>query len=88
MGKYKILIKTSASEELGKIQKKDLLKIIKRIQKLALNPRPQGCQKLSALERYRIRQGNYRIIYSISDQDFEIHIIKIGHRREVYKNNI
>jgi len=84
----KILIKTSASEELGKIQKKDLLKIIKRIQKLALNPRPQGCQKLSALERYRIRQGNYRIIYSISDQDFEIHIIKIGHRREVYKNNI
>jgi len=85
MGKYKILIKTSASEELEKIQKKGLLKIIERIQKLALNPRPQGCQKLSALERYRIRQGNYRIIYSISDKDLEVHITKIGHRREIYR---
>jgi mRNA interferase RelE/StbE len=85
MGKYKIRIKKSASEELGKIQKKDLLKIIERIKKLALNPRPQGYQKLSSLERYRLRQGNYRIIYSVSDKDFEIHIVKIGHRREVYK---
>lgn len=86
MGKYRILLKKSAAEELEKIQKKDLLKIIDRIQKLALNPRPQRCQKLSSLERYRIRQGNCRIIYSVSDKDFEIHIIKIGHRREVYKN--
>ncbi len=85
MGRYKILIKKSAAEELDKIRKKDLLKIIERIQKLVLNPRPQGCQKLSLLERYRLRQGNYRIIYFISDKDFEIHIIKIGHRREVYK---
>ncbi len=85
MGKYKIRIKKSASEELGKIQKKDLLKIIERIKKLALNPRPQGYQKLSSLERYRLRQGNYRIIYSVSGKDFEIHIVKIGHRREVYK---
>jgi len=85
MGKYKIRIKKSASEELGKIQKKDLLEIIERIKKLALNPRPQGYQKLSSLERYRLRQGNYRIIYSVSDKDFEIHIVKIGHRREVYK---
>lgn len=85
MGKYKIFIKKSASEELGKIQKKDLLKIIEQIQKLALNPRPHGCQKLSSLERYRLRQGSYRIIYSVSDKDFEIHIVKIGHRREVYR---
>ncbi|MCJ7582140.1 MAG: type II toxin-antitoxin system RelE/ParE family toxin [Candidatus Aminicenantes bacterium] len=86
MGKYKILIKKSASEELGKIQKKDLLKIIERIQKLSLDPRPQGFQKLSVLERYRLRQGNYRIIYSVSDKNYEIHIIKIGHRREIFRN--
>jgi len=85
MGKYKILIKISAAEELEKIQKKDLLKIIEQIQVLASNPRPQGCQKLSSLERYRLRQGNFRIIYSVSDKDFEIHIIKIGHRREVFR---
>lgn len=85
MGKYRILIKKSAAEELEKIQKKDLPKIIDRIQKLALNPRPKRCRKLSSLERYRIRHGNYRIIYSVSDRDFKIHIVKIGHRREVYR---
>jgi mRNA interferase RelE/StbE len=86
MAKYRIYIKQSAVKELESIPKKDLGKIIKRIQSLSQNPRPHGCQKLSARERYRIRQGEYRIIYSIQEKELTIHIYKIGHRREVYRS--
>lgn len=85
MAKYKITIKKSAAKELQDIPKKDLLKIIKRIQSLAENPRPTGSQKLSAREQYRIRQGDYRIVYSIDDKKLLVDIVKIGHRREVYR---
>jgi mRNA interferase RelE/StbE len=85
MAKYKILIKESASKELEELPKKHLKQIIKRIQSLAQNPRPLGSQKLSAQERYRIRHGDYRIIYSVQDKDATVHIYKIGHRREVYR---
>ncbi|NOR15823.1 MAG: hypothetical protein GQ544_08970 [Candidatus Aminicenantes bacterium] len=56
---------------------------MKHISSLANEQRPPDCQKLSSLERYRIRQGDYRIVYSVSDKDLEISIVKIGHRREV-----
>jgi len=85
MAKYKILFKHSAVKELEDIPKKDIKKIIKRIQSLALNPRPSGAKKLSYQKRYRIRQGNYRIVYSIEDNEFTVHIYKIGHRREIYR---
>jgi len=85
VAKYKITIKKSAAKELQDIPKKDLLKIIKRIQSLAENPRPTGSQKLSAREQYRIRQGDYRIVYSIDDKKLLVDIVKIGHRREVYR---
>jgi len=84
MAKYKILIKESAIKELESIPKKNLKQIIKRIQSLADNPRPKGSQKLSAQERYRIRQGDYRIVYSIQDDQTSVHAYKIGHRRDVY----
>jgi len=83
MAKYKILIKESAIKELESIPKKSLKQIIKRIQSLADNPWPKGSQKLSAQERYRIRQGDYRIIYSIQDDQTTVHVYKIGHRREI-----
>jgi len=85
MAKYKITIKKSAAKELEDIAKKDLRKIIKRIQSLGQNPRPDGSQKLSGKEQYRVRPGDYRIVYSIEDQDRIIDIIKIGHRREIYR---
>jgi len=85
MAKYKILIKESAVKELENIPKKSLKQIIKRVQSLSDNPRPKGSQKLSAQERYRIRQGDYRIIYAIQDDQATVHIYKIGHRREVYR---
>lgn len=85
MAKYSILIKKSAAKELEQIPKKNIQKIVNKIHSLSANPRPQGSQKLSHLEQYRIRQGNYRIIYSIQDDELTLQIIKIGHRKEVYR---
>jgi mRNA interferase RelE/StbE len=86
MAEYRIDIKKSAIKELEDIPRKDLRKIIARIRSLARNPRPHGSQKLSGQEQYRIRQGDYRIVYSIKDKDSLIDIVKIGHRREIYRS--
>jgi len=85
VAKYNLTIKKSAAKELQDIPKKDLLRIIKHIQSLAENPRPAGSQKLSSREQYRVRQGDYRIIYSIDDGQLVVDVVKIGHRREVYR---
>lgn len=85
MVKYKIEIKKSAIKELSGIPKNDLKKIISRIKKLATNPRPEGCEKLSGQELYRVRQGRYRILYSIQDDVLVVCVIKIGHRKDVYR---
>ena len=85
MEKYRILIKPSASRELDDIPKTDLKRIVKRIQNLSETPRPSGCEKLSGEDRYRVRQGPYRIVYLIDDKSREVIIVKVGHRREVYR---
>ncbi len=85
MAKYKITIKKSAAKELQDIPRKDLQKIVNRIKSLALNLRPIGSQKLSARQQYRIRQGDYRMVYSIDDKELLVDIVKIGHRREIYR---
>ncbi|MBU4444993.1 MAG: type II toxin-antitoxin system RelE/ParE family toxin [Candidatus Marinimicrobia bacterium] len=84
MVRYRIEFKKSAYRELKSIPKKDLKRILSKIESLSEDPRPDGCKKLSALERYRIRQGNYQILYSIEDDILTIHIVKIGHRKKVY----
>jgi len=81
---YKILIKPSAVKELKKISNPDFDRITEKIRRLSSDPRPKGCEKLSHQEKYRVRQGNYRIIYLVDDAKQEIIIYKIGHRREVY----
>ena len=86
MAEYRITIKKSAAKELEDIPQKDLRKIIKRVRSLAKDPRPHDSQKLSAREQYRIRQGDYRIVYSIEDKDSLIDIVKVGHRREIYRS--
>ena len=87
MAKYSIRIKKSARKELESIATKaDRLRIIKRIQSLADNPRPTGSQELSGFGRYRIRQGNYRIVYSIQDAKLVVYVIRIGDRRDVYRH--
>ncbi len=85
MARYKIIIKKSAVKELEDIPKKDLAKIVKRIRSLGRNPRPHGCQKLSGQNRLRIRHRDYRIVYSVDDKDCVVDIVKIGHRREIYR---
>ncbi len=85
MAKYKISIRKSAVKELGDVPKKDLQKVVRKIQALSANPRPPGSQKLSQKEQYRIRQGNYRIVYSVQDKELTIYIVKIGHRKEIYR---
>ena len=85
MANYKILIKPSAVKELNKIPKKELSKITERINALSNDPRPSGCEKLVVQNAYRIRQGSYRIIYTIEDDKLIILVIKVGHRRDVYR---
>lgn len=85
MVSYKILVKSSAVKELRSIPKHDLQRITDRIFSLANDPRPPGSEKLSGQERYRIRQGNYRIVYSIHDDELTIWVVRVGHRREVYR---
>ena len=85
MESYKVLIRRSAADELGKIPKKDLRRIVERIERLAVDPRPDGCEKLSGQERFRLRQGDYRIVYSVDDAVRSVDIVKIGHRGEIYR---
>lgn len=86
MEKFRIEISASAEKALKKIPKKDLGRIIEVIQHLAISPYPPGSRKLSGEEdTYRVRQGNYRIIYQIEDQRLLILVLKIGHRKDIYK---
>ncbi|HKO36419.1 MAG TPA: type II toxin-antitoxin system RelE/ParE family toxin [Pyrinomonadaceae bacterium] len=87
MASYKILIKKSAAKELEAVAgKKDRERIAQRILGLAENPRPVGVEKLSGTaEKYRIRQGNFRILYEIQDDVLIVYIVRIGDRKEVYR---
>ena len=86
MASYKLLIKPSAAKEIESTPKKDRLRIIKRIQDLSTDPRPPACEKLSGHDdKYRVRQGTYRIVYTISDVGLVICIVKVGHRKGVYR---
>ena len=85
MAEYKIYFKESIEKDFRTIPKKDLQKIILRIQALASDPRPSGHEKLTGQERYRVRQGLYRIVYSIQDKEFTVWVVKIGHRKDVYR---
>jgi mRNA interferase RelE/StbE len=84
---YRLRIKKSAIKDLEAIPTKaDRRRIVKRIESLADNPRPNGVQKLSGKERYRIRQGRYRILYSIRDRELIVYIVRVGDRKSVYRN--
>jgi mRNA interferase RelE/StbE len=84
---YRLLIKASAGRELERLgTKSDRLRIIDRIYALADDPRPHGCEKLAGYsDRFKIRQGNYRVVYLIDDQRREVTVFKIGDRKEIYR---
>jgi len=81
---YRIVIKKSAAKEIEAVPQKDRLRVIERIRALAEDPRPSGCKKLSKQEKYRVRQGRYRILYQIEDGELLVIVVRVAHRKDVY----
>ena len=85
MASYRLLIKPSAGKEIEALPKDDRRRIVAKIASLSSDPRPPGCERLSGHDQYRLRQGTYRILYEIQDLDLIVLVVKVGHRREVYR---
>jgi mRNA interferase RelE/StbE len=87
VAQYSVRIKTSAIKEIEAISpKRERQRIVRRIQALGGDPRPAGCRKLAGTEeRYRVRQGRYRIVYQVDDAAWVVEIFKVGHRSKVYR---
>ncbi len=85
MAGYRVFFKKSVQKDLSAIPKEDLKRILSRIQSLEEEPRPPGCEKLTGQERYRLRQGRYRIVYSIQDDELSVWIVAVGHRKDIYR---
>ena len=85
MASYKLVVRKSVAKDLRSIPNKDVARLLQRLEALRENPRPVGSEKLSGQERYRIRQGVYRIIYEVTDELLVVTVVKVGHRRHVYK---
>ncbi len=85
MASYKLLIKPSAAKELEALPLRERKRIAARVSRLALDPRPPGSEKLSGESKYRLRQGDYRILYGVDDAASSVVVVTIGHRREVYR---
>ncbi|WP_428086252.1 type II toxin-antitoxin system RelE family toxin [Candidatus Thioglobus sp.] len=87
MAKYKLVFKKSVAKDLRSIPNKDVARILERINALVKNPKPENSIKLTGQEKYRIRQGVYRILYELQDLELTIIVVKIAHRKEVYKSH-
>ena len=85
MADYRVFLKASAIKELRRLPGKDLAAILESLGSPDENPRPPGTEKLSAREKYRIRRGDYHIVYAVDDRRREVTIYKFGHRSEVYR---
>ncbi len=85
MAEYKVYFRESVEKDLRIIPKRDVNKILRRIELLTAEPRPSGCEKLSGQEKYRLRQGRYRIVYSIQDTELTVWIVKVSHRKDIYR---
>ena len=87
MASYRVLIKPSAAKEIEAVDKKrDRQRIVAKVLALAEEPRPAGCEKLAGeSDRYRVRVGHYRIVYSIADNDLVVLVVRVAHRKDVYR---
>ena len=85
MANYRLQIKPSAAKELEAIPLKYRKRLVAKIRRLAKEPRPPGCEKLSGREKFSLRQGHYRVLYSVDDTESVVVIVKVGHRRDVYR---
>ena len=85
MASYRIEVKRSATKEIADLPKADCQRVVAKIQGLVHTPRGMGCEKLSGAEKYRVRQGDYRVVYEIDDAARIVTVVKVAHRREVYR---
>ena len=85
MASYELVVKKSVAKDLREFPKADVRRILQRIRSLADEPRPPGCEKLSGQERYRLRQGVYRIVYEIDGRVLIVLVVKVAHRKDVYR---
>jgi mRNA interferase RelE/StbE len=85
VAKFELVFKESVSKDLKDVPKQDVQRILERIHLLRNDPYPAGSVKLSGKNYYRIRQGNYRILYEVKDRQLVLLVVKVGHRREVYR---
>jgi mRNA interferase RelE/StbE len=85
MGKYRIIFRKSVAQDMRRIPNRDLRRILAAIDSLSEEPRPSGVERLSGQEKYRVRQGKYRIIYEIKDKEVIVVVVKVGHRKDVYR---
>ena len=85
MEQFEIEFRKSVLKDLKAIPKKDQIGLLKKIRELASDPRPASCKKLSGQDRYRLRQGNYWILYEIHDGRLVVVVVRVGNRRDVYK---
>jgi mRNA interferase RelE/StbE len=85
MGKYRVELKKSVLKDVDSLPKRDLQRILAAIESLADDPRPPQCKKLSGQEQYQLRQGNYRILYSIKVDLLVVFVVAVGHRKEIYR---
>lgn len=87
MGRYRIVFRKSVSRDLRPTPNRDLRKILAAIESLSEKPRPEGIEKLSGQDRYRMRRGDYRIIYEIKEEEIMVVVVKVGHRKDVYRRS-
>ena len=85
MASYRLLVTASAAKDIEAVPRQDRRRIIAKISSLANDPRPPGCEKLSRRDQYRLRQGDYRILYQVQDLNLVVVDVKVGHRRDVYR---
>jgi mRNA interferase RelE/StbE len=85
VARYELLIRPSVAKDVQGIPGSDLRRILARIESLRDEPRPPGCVRLSGSECYRFRQGDYRIVYEIHDGRLVVIVVRVGHRRDVYR---
>ena len=85
MAGYRVFFKRSVEKDFTGIPKKDVKRILNRIKMLEEDPRPSGCEKLTGQEKYRLRQGRYRIVYSIQDDELTVWVVKVGRRKDIYR---
>jgi len=87
MGRYKLVFKKSVAKDLRNLPKKDVARILSCFDAIAADPQGPGCEKLSGQDRYRVCQGAYRIIYEIHDELLLITVVRVGHRRDIYRGS-